>query len=90
MRAGLCFNLGMDTNAALHEAARSADLRVAVPVACRLLGITQSAVARDIGVSAPFLSNYVHGRRDLPPPILAKLRLRLGLGPRDPAPPDTC
>ena len=80
----------MDTNAALHEAARSADLRVAVSVACRLLGVTQAAVARDIGVSAPFLSNYVHGRLDLSPLILAKLRLRLGLGPREPAPPDTC
>jgi hypothetical protein len=86
----LCSNLGMDTNAALHEAARNSDLRVAVSVVCRLLGVTQATVARDIGVSAPFLSNYVHGRRDLPPPILAKLRLRLGLGPSEPAPPDTC
>jgi transcriptional regulator with XRE-family HTH domain len=82
----------MDANQALHEAARAVDLRLAVPVACRLLGLTQAEVARDIGVSAPFLSNYVRGRRDLSAETLVKLRRRLGLDPEAPpqSPPDTC
>lgn len=81
----------MDATEALHEAARAVDLRLAVPVACRLLGLTQAAVAREIGISAPFLSNYLRGRRKLAPEVVAKLRLRLGLdnAPPVPLPPDT-
>jgi DNA-binding transcriptional regulator YdaS (Cro superfamily) len=90
LRGDNVLNSAMRTHEPLREAIRTADMRFAVPVACRLLGVTQAAVARDIGISAPRLSNFIHGRRDLPSSVVELLRRRLELPPAAVAPADTC
>jgi hypothetical protein len=47
----------------------------------RVLGVTQADLARGVGISASYLNLIEHGRRQVAPPLLARLAAVLGVAP---------